>query len=326
MSATQRALVVRRGVATRLARRCLARRTARFGLYLGDRVRRTHIQLMFVVRHLSDLLRALAGQSARATTTGSCFDDPRYPTAVLNMMIYVGVAVNLKMMLAFLLSGFFAHKGWWTKSLLLVFILPWATYRHYLPYISIHWPAEWRSMGHAQQCPVLAVRHQRSNLFERPLDRARVQHRGLYLEDYAVLDDYPAGWKDGSPAGALRGSCGRWRQWPAPVRACDAAADGEPVYRLHTARYRLHPRRLQLDVFRFRAAGHGDVSTELLATLGILYAFTALPRLGVATVMTALPLLIPLVFLLMRKLRMRNEKVQLSSATMAGRAERWVRL
>jgi multiple sugar transport system permease protein len=57
---------------------------------------------------------------------------------VLNMVIYVGVAVNLKMMLAFLLSGFFMRKGWWTKSLLLVFILPWATPA--LPaYISIHW-------------------------------------------------------------------------------------------------------------------------------------------------------------------------------------------
>ena len=47
------------------------------------------------------------------------------------------------------------------------------------------------------------------------------------------------------------------------------------------------------------------MSTEVLATLGIRYAFTtALPRLGVATVMTALPLLIPLVLILMRKLRM----------------------
>ena len=31
------------------------------------------------------------------------FDDPRYPTAVLNTVIYVGVGVNLKMILAFLL-------------------------------------------------------------------------------------------------------------------------------------------------------------------------------------------------------------------------------
>jgi multiple sugar transport system permease protein len=55
----------------------------------------------------------------------------------------------------------------------------------------------------------------------------------------------------------------------------------------------------------FVSGGGPAVSTELLATLGIRYAFTtALPRLGVETVMTALPLLIPLVFILMRKLRM----------------------
>ena len=41
------------------------------------------------------------------------------------------------------------------------------------------------------------------------------------------------------------------------------------------------------------------------ATLGIRYAYTvSLPRLGVAEVMTALPVLIPLIFILMRKLRM----------------------
>ncbi len=45
----------------------------------------------------------------------------------------------------------------------------------------------------------------------------------------------------------------------------------------------------------------------MLATLGIRYAFTnALPRLGVTAVMTALPLLVPLVIILMRKLRMKE--------------------
>jgi multiple sugar transport system permease protein len=42
----------------------------------------------------------------------------------------------------------------------------------------------------------------------------------------------------------------------------------------------------------------------VLATLGIRDAFTiAQPHLGVAAVMSALPLLIPLVIILMRKLR-----------------------
>ena len=55
----------------------------------------------------------------------------------------------------------------------------------------------------------------------------------------------------------------------------------------------------------FVSGGGPAMSTEVLATLGIRYAFTlAIPRLGVAAVMSALPLLIPLVIMLMRKLRM----------------------
>jgi multiple sugar transport system permease protein len=54
----------------------------------------------------------------------------------------------------------------------------------------------------------------------------------------------------------------------------------------------------------FVSGGGPAMSTEVLATLGIRYAFTlALPRLGVAAVMSALPVLIPLVIILMRRLR-----------------------
>jgi multiple sugar transport system permease protein len=57
----------------------------------------------------------------------------------------------------------------------------------------------------------------------------------------------------------------------------------------------------------FVSGGGPAMSTEVLATLGIRYAFTtALPRLGVATVITALPLLIPLIVILMLKLRMKE--------------------
>jgi multiple sugar transport system permease protein len=69
---------------------------------------------------------------------GQLFADPRYFTAVINTLIYVVVGVNLKMALAFLLSGFFLRKRLWVKSLLVVFILPWATPA--LPaFMSIHW-------------------------------------------------------------------------------------------------------------------------------------------------------------------------------------------
>jgi multiple sugar transport system permease protein len=54
----------------------------------------------------------------------------------------------------------------------------------------------------------------------------------------------------------------------------------------------------------FVSGGGPAMQTHVLATLGIRDAFDlANPSLGVAAVMSALPLLIPLVILLMRKLR-----------------------
>ena len=54
----------------------------------------------------------------------------------------------------------------------------------------------------------------------------------------------------------------------------------------------------------FVSGGGPANSTQVLATLGIRNAFEiAQPRLGVAAVMSALPMVIPLVIVLMRKLR-----------------------
>ena len=89
---------------------------------------------------------------------------------MVNTILYVGIGVNVKMFLAFLLSGFFMRKRWWIKALLVVYILPWATPA--LPaYMSIHWfvNGQW---GLAQQRPLLAVRHRRTGLSERSLDGA----------------------------------------------------------------------------------------------------------------------------------------------------------
>ena len=60
----------------------------------------------------------------------------------------------------------------------------------------------------------------------------------------------------------------------------------------------------------FISGGGPALTTHVLATLGIRDAFEiARPDLGVAAVMTALPLMIPLVLILMRKLR--TSEVQL---------------
>src|SRR5487761_2037734 len=57
---------------------------------------------------------------------GLLFSDPRYVTTAINTLLFVAIGVNVKMFLAFLLSGFFMSRSWWVRSLLAVYLLPWA--------------------------------------------------------------------------------------------------------------------------------------------------------------------------------------------------------
>jgi multiple sugar transport system permease protein len=54
------------------------------------------------------------------------FDDPIFARAVVNTLVFLIVGVNLKMLAALLLSGFFIQARAWIKWLSVLFILPWA--------------------------------------------------------------------------------------------------------------------------------------------------------------------------------------------------------
>jgi multiple sugar transport system permease protein len=229
------------------------------------------------------------------------FTDPRYLTTVVNTLLYVVIGVNVKMFLAFLLSGFFMRTRWWSKALLLIFILPWATPA--LPaYMSIHWflNGQWGMLNNVLYLlfgidgPVYLNEH----------------WTGLAANIGAYI------WKT-LPFWTIILLAGRMA---VPQELYEAASvDGATGLRrfAHVTlplMANLYLVCILLDmVFAlgdfnstfFVSGGGPAMSTEVLATLGIRYAFTvALPRLGVACVMSALPLLIPLVILLMRKLRM----------------------
>ena len=64
--------------------------------------------------------------------------DPRYLRAALNTLVFAGFAVNAQMVLALLLSGFFARRRLWIKALLAIFILPW-TLPAVPAFLSFHW-------------------------------------------------------------------------------------------------------------------------------------------------------------------------------------------
>jgi multiple sugar transport system permease protein len=54
------------------------------------------------------------------------FDDPIFFRTAVNTLVFLLVAINIKMAVALLLSGFFIQTRWWIKALSLLFILPWA--------------------------------------------------------------------------------------------------------------------------------------------------------------------------------------------------------
>jgi len=54
------------------------------------------------------------------------FEDPIFFRTVINTIVFLVVAINVKMVIAMVLSGFFVQSRWWIKALSLIFILPWA--------------------------------------------------------------------------------------------------------------------------------------------------------------------------------------------------------
>jgi multiple sugar transport system permease protein len=54
------------------------------------------------------------------------FNDPIFARAAVNTLIFLVVGINIKMLIALFLSGFFVEQRSWIKWLSVLFILPWA--------------------------------------------------------------------------------------------------------------------------------------------------------------------------------------------------------
>jgi multiple sugar transport system permease protein len=299
MSATQQALAAGRDAGISRPRR----RAWQSGLFGTEYIWAVAFALPYVVMFFAFVIYPicygfyLGGQTELYR---DLLNDPRYMSAVVNTLIYVGVGVNVKMFLAFLLSGFFMRKRWWVKALLVIFILPWATPS--LPaYISIHWfvNGQWGMLNNLLY-------------FLFGVDGP------VYLNDRWMGLACNIGayvWKN-LPFWTIILLAGRMAipQELYEAAAVDGATGLRKFYHVtYPLMANLYLVCILLDtVFAlgdfnatfFVSGGGPAMSTEVLATLGIRYAFTtALPRLGVACVMSALPVLVPLVIILMRKLR-----------------------
>jgi multiple sugar transport system permease protein len=226
--------------------------------------------------------------------------EPIYQRTVVNTTLYLVIGVNLKMFGALLLSGFFMRRGWWVKGLLMIYVLPWAVPA--LPsFMSIHWMlnGQWGLLNNVLW-----------NVFG--VDGPGWLETSRWLALGSVITSHIWKWMPFWTVILLAG------RMAIPQELYEAAAmDGATGLKRFT--YVTFPLLANLylvctllstlftlgdfNSVYFVSGGGPALSTHVLATLGIRNAFEiARPELGVAVVMSALPLMIPLVILLMRKL------------------------
>jgi multiple sugar transport system permease protein len=229
--------------------------------------------------------------------------DPLYARTVLNTVVYVGLGVNVKMFLALLLSGFFMRRRWWIKALLPVYILPWA-----LPAIPAFVSFHWMLIGEEGLVDSIL-----SALFGIP-GPLWFNHRWLALGSNVVA--YIWKWM---PFWTLTFLAARMAipQELYEAADVDGASAGRRfahvifpllgnLYLVCTLLSTLWTVGDFTTVYLV-SEGAPSYSTDVLATLGIHYAFDAAqPSLGVAAVMSALPVLIPITIILMRTVRTRE--------------------
>ncbi len=238
--------------------------------------------------------------AGRPSLFAELMTDPLYLPTVVNTLLFVGLAVNVKMFLALLLSGFFMRRGWWIKALLAVFILPWVVAAAQAA-VSFHWMlvGRWGLVD-----GVLSA------LFgiEGP---GWLDHRWLALGSNIIA--YIWKWL---PFWTVIFLAGRMM---IPPEIYDAAeVDGATGSRrfVHVTLPLLANLYLictllstlwaigDFTTVYLVSSGGPALSTEVLATLGYHYAFDiGNPALGVAAVMSALPVLIPIMIVLMRRLQ-----------------------
>jgi multiple sugar transport system permease protein len=226
--------------------------------------------------------------------------DRSYLPAVVNTVLFVGLAVNVQMFLALLLSGFFMRRRWWIKALLAVYILPWALAAAQAC-ISFHW------MLIGEQGLVDGVL---SALFG--IDGPNwFNHRWLALGSNitAYIWKWMPFWtviflaarmkipRDIYDSAEIDGATGirRFVHVTFPLLA--------NLYLVCTLLSSLWTFGEFTTVYLVSGGGP-MMSSEVLATLGFHYAFDAAkPALGIAAVMSTLPVLIPILIVLMRRLQ-----------------------
>ena len=226
------------------------------------------------------------------------FADPIFFRTVVNTLIFLVVAINLKMVIALFLSGFFVNTRWWIKILSVLFILPWAVPS--IPTIlSVRFMLnpEW---GVINQTIFKLTRLDGPNWLNDPtlaLCFSMLMHIWKSLPFWTLIlvagrmaipgEQYEAAAVDGATP---------WQKfkfitWPSMRTLYVTSLILSMIWTLGDFN----------SVYLLTGGGPADL-THVLATLGIRYLRLDQLDVAMASIVVALPLILPLVYFMMKRL------------------------
>jgi multiple sugar transport system permease protein len=226
------------------------------------------------------------------------FEDPIFLGAVYNTAIFLLIGINVKMAIALMLSGFFAIPRWWIRILGLLFIIPWAVPS--IPTIlSLRFMLnpEW---GVINQIIYNLTLEDGPNWLNDPalgLTLAITVHiwKSLPFWTLILLAGRLAISKEMYEAAAIDGASGIQRfayiTWPSMRQLYLTCTILSMFFTLGDFN----------SVYLLTGGGPADL-THVLATLGIRYIRLDRVDLAMASIIVALPLMLPLMFFMMRRL------------------------
>jgi multiple sugar transport system permease protein len=225
-------------------------------------------------------------------------EDPIFLRTVVNTLVFLIVAINVKMVMALFLSGFFTHKRWWVKVLAVLFVLPWAVPS--IPTIlSVRFMLnpEW---GVINTLIFSLTGDDGPNWLNDPtlaLSLSMVVHIWKSLPFWTLIllagrlaipgELYEAASVDGAGAW-LRF---RFITWPSISTLYVTCTFLSMIFTVGDFN----------SVYLLTGGGPADL-THVLATLGIRYLRLDQVGLAMASIVCALPLILPLVFVMMKRL------------------------
>ncbi|MDO9285742.1 MAG: sugar ABC transporter permease, partial [Aquabacterium sp.] len=226
------------------------------------------------------------------------FDDPIFFRTAINTLVFLVVAINLKMVVALGLSGFFVQSRWWIKILAAVFILPWAVPS--IPTIlSVRFMLnpEW---GVINSTIFRLTGLDGPNWLNDPtlaLSFSMLMHVWKSLPFWTLIlvagrlaipsEQYEAASVDG----ATRWQKFRFITWPAMRSLYLTSTILSMIWTLGDFN----------SVYLLTGGGPADL-THVLATLGIRYLRLDQVDLAMASIVVALPMVLPLVYFMMKRL------------------------